>query len=402
MGEPPNASQDDLAAEVVRLREENARLRALLGLDERADDGHTVAWSPTLLSEVVSKSRIDASSPDDAKLALLESLFGARSDAYATRWENTSTGKAGWSPATRGGWSRQRSRQDYLPLTAEVFRAHLEGRTTIGIYPLLRGDACTLLACDFDKGTWLLDALAYLDACQANGIPAALERSRSGNGGHVWVFFDSPVAATDARSLGAAVLRQAMSTRAELDLNSYDRFFPAQDYLPKAGFGNLIALPLHGECAALGNTLFLDPTTLEPWPDQWAFLSSVARLSREAVAELARSLRPVAAGPALSLAELARRGGPAPPPVIRARLGAMFSIERAGMPPAVMAALKHLGSVANPEFHEKQRMRFSTWNTPRFISCYGEDLEWLHLPRGLTDRVSRTSRRSRKSAGPHR
>ena len=157
---------------------------------------------------------IDASSPDDAKLALLASLFGARSDVYATRWENTSTGKAGWSPATRGGWSRQRSRQDYLPLTGEVFRAHLEGRETIGIYPLLRGDACTLLACDFDKGTWVLDALAYLDACQANGIPAALERSRSGNGGHVWVFFDSPVAATDARSLGAALLRQAMSTRA--------------------------------------------------------------------------------------------------------------------------------------------------------------------------------------------
>ena len=388
VGERPTAGDDDLASEIVRLREENARLRALLGLDERADDGHTVAWSPTLLSEVVSTSRIDASSPDDAKLALLASLFGARSDVYATRWDNTSTGRAGWSPATRGGWSRQRSRQDYLPLTLEVFRAHLEGRTTIGIYPLLRGDACTLLACDFDKGTWVLDALAYLDACQANGIPAVLERSRSGNGGHVWVFFDSAVAATDARSLGAALLREAMSTRAELDLNSYDRFFPSQDYLPKAGFGNLIALPLHGECATRGNTLFLDPTTLEPWPDQWAFLSSVARLSRDAVAELARSLRPVDAGPALSLAELARRDGPAPPPVIRARLGAMFSIERAGMPPAVMASLKHLASVANPEFYEKQRMRFSTWNTPRFISCYGEDLEWLHLPRGLTDRVT--------------
>ncbi len=287
-----------------------------------------------------------------------------------------------------GGGPASGHRQDYLPLTDEVFAAHLQGRATIGIYPLLRGDTCTLLACDFDKGTWVLDALAYLDACHANGVPAALERSRSGDGGHVWVFFDGPVAASDARSLGAALLRQAMSTRAELDLSSYDRFFPSQDYLPKAGFGNLIAVPLQGECAARGNTLFLDPTTLEPWPDQWAFLSSVARLSRDAVTELARSLRPVDAGPALSLAELARRSGPAPPSVIRARLGAMFSIERAGMPPAVMAALKHVGSIANPEFYEKQRMRFSTWNTPRFISCYGEDLEWLHLPRGLTEQVT--------------
>jgi superfamily II DNA or RNA helicase len=126
---------------------------------------------------------------------------------------------------------------------------------------------------------------------------------------------------------------------------------------------------------------------LQPWPDQWSFLSSVARLSPEAAAELGRSLRPVDAGPTLSLADLARRSGPAPPPVIRARLGPMLSIERAGLPPGVIAALKHLGSIANPEFYEKQRMRFSTWNTPKFISCYREDLEWLHLPRGLTERI---------------
>ena len=257
----------------------------------------------------------------------------------------------------------------------------------MGIYPLLRGDRCALLACDFDKGTWALDALAYLDACHANGVPAALERSRSGNGAHVWVFFYGLVAAADARALGAALLRQAMTARAELDLSSYDRFFPSQDFLPKAGFGNLIALPLHGECAQRGTTVFLDPTTMEPWPDQWAFLSSVARMAPDAVtAWPSRSARPTA-GPTWSLAELAAAGGPPPPPVVRARLGAMLSVERAGLPPAVVAALKHLGSIANPEFYEKQRMRFSTWNTPRFISAYGEDLEWLYLPRGLTERV---------------
>jgi hypothetical protein len=179
-----------------------------------------------------------------------------------------------------------------------------------------------------------------------------------------------------------------MSARAELDLSSYDRFFPSQDFLPKAGFGNLIALPLQGESVKRGNTLFLDPTTMEPWPDQWSFLSSIARLSPEAVTDLAGSLRPVTTGPMVSLDELARRGGPPPPPVIRARLGAMLSIERAGLPPAVVAAFKHLASISNPEFYEKQRMRFSTWDTPRFISCYGEDLEWLHLPRGLTERVA--------------
>jgi hypothetical protein len=320
-------------------------------------------------------------------VALLRSLFGARSEVYAARWESGSTGKTGWSPATRGGWSKRRSAKDYLPLTDDVFAAHLRGESTIGIYPLLHGDTCALLACDFDKGTWALDALAYLDACHANGVPAVLERSRSGNGAHVWVFFDGHVPASRARAVGAALLRQAMRARAELDLSSYDRFFPSQDLLPKAGFGNLIALPLQGDCVPRGTTVFLDPTTMKPWPDQWALLSSVARMAPPAVAALAESLRPADAGPTLSLAELANSGGPPPPRMVRARLGAMLSIERAGLPPAVIAALKHLGSIANPEFYEKQRMRFSTWNTPRFISTYREDLEWLHLPRGLTERV---------------
>ena len=173
-----------------------------------------------------------------------------------------------------------------------------------------------------------------------------------------------------------------MTTRAELDLASYDRFFPSQDFLPRAGFGNLIAVPLQGKCVHRGTTLFLNPTTMEPWPDQWAFLSSVARMPPEAVAALAESLRPAEAGPTLTLADLARAGGAPIPPVVRARLSAMLSIERAGLPPPMLAALKHLGSINNPEFYEKQRMRFSTWNTPRFIRCYGEDLEWLHLPRG--------------------
>jgi len=310
--------RDDLATELDRLRAENARLRELLGLDQREADGHASTWSPMLLPDLPSSPSIDNTAPNAAKLALYASLFGTRSDVYATRWENASTGKAGWSPATKGGWSRQRTSRDYLPLTDEVFASHLRGGASVGIYPLLRRDTCMLLVCDFDKGTWALDALAYLDACHANGVPAALERSRSGNGGHVCVFFDSQVPATQARAMGAALLR----------------------------------------------------------------------MSPAAVTELAATLRPIDAGPTLSLVELARQGGPPPPAVIQARLGAMLSIERAGLPPAVIAALKHLGSIANPEFYEKQRMRFSTWDTPRFISCYGGDLEWLHLPRGLTERVT--------------
>jgi hypothetical protein len=122
----------------------------------------------------------------------------------------------------------------------------------------------------------VLDALAFIDACHAVEIPAVLERSRSGEGAHVWVFFSAPVAAATARFLGASLLRQAMTARAELDLSSYDRFFPSQDFMPKGSFGDLIALPLQGERLEAGCTAFLDPTSLEPGADQWEFLSSVS------------------------------------------------------------------------------------------------------------------------------
>jgi hypothetical protein len=225
---------DDPAVELARLREENARLRALLGLDNRSADDQSVAWSPTLLPTSVAGPPVDGASSNETKLELFRSLFGARSDVHAVRWENASTGRSGWSPATRGAWSRQpRSHPEYLPLSDDTLASHLRGQAEVGIYPLRRGDTCTLLASDFDKGTWLLDALAYLDACHANGVPAVLERSRSGNGGHVWVFFAAPVPASEARALGAALLRQAMAARAELDLSSYDRFFPSQDFLSK-------------------------------------------------------------------------------------------------------------------------------------------------------------------------
>ena len=374
-------------AEIEELRSENRRLRGLLGMETRKGDGHRRAWAPTLFTQPATTSAIDSAAPIGLKLALMRSLFGARSDVFALRWEHTPSGRSGWSPAVRGGWSNRRTKKGHLPLTDDVLARHLRGDATVGIYPLLPGDTCTLLACDFDDGTWALDALAYLDACHRAEVPAVLERSRSGDGAHVWVFFDGPVPAATARSLGTSLLREAVAARAELDLASYDRFFPSQDFVPRGSFGNLIALPLHGERLRHGATAFLDPTTMEPWPDQWGFLSSVARLAPEAAAALADSLRPVDAGPALTFADLARAGGPTPPDVVRARLGARLSIERSAIPPAVVAGLKHLGSIHNPAFYEKQRMRFSTWDTPRFIRCYEEDLEWIHLPRGLVERV---------------
>lgn len=128
-----------LGREVAALREENARLRDLLGLDTRPEGGHEAAWAPTLQLEPPGQVPIDGTATHAEKLGLLWSLFGGRSDVHAIRWESASTGKAGWSPATRGGWSRKRSAKDYLPLTGDVFVAHLRGESTRRHLPVAAG-----------------------------------------------------------------------------------------------------------------------------------------------------------------------------------------------------------------------------------------------------------------------
>ena len=186
-------------------------------------------------------------------------------------------------------------------------------------------------------------------------------------------------------AVGVFLVREAMTVRAELDLSSYDRLFPAQDFLPRQGFGNLIGLPLQGECRRGGTTVFLDPANLEPYGDQWEFLSSLAPMSAQAVTALADSVGDLAVGP---VSRTYRRPAQSkthrlPPNPIRASAGASLSIDNIGLSTDLVAALKHAASLANPEFYEKERNRFWTGKTPRLIRCYREELGLLHLPRGL-------------------
>lgn len=376
--------------EIKTLRAENARLRSLIGLDRPTLQDTAVAWEPSLFTVTPPLPQIDMHASEDEKIALYRSLFIGRDDVYAVRWENRKTGRSGWSPAIRGGWTNAKHpKREYLPLTGAIVANHLKGRVTVGLYPLLADDTSRLLVCDFDSRSWALDALAYVQAANANGIPVALECSRSGRGAHVWTFFASAIPATWARRLGAIVLREAMAMRAEVDFASYDRLFPSQDFVPHGSFGNLIALPLQGECAALDTSVFLDPSNLAPWPDQWAFLSSVDRMSRQAVESAITQLRPVDVGPD---AALRRRGDVRVPAKIHCESGAGIAIESMGLPPWLLATLKHLASVHNPEFHKKERLRLSTWQIPRMICCYDETLDRLILPRGLLEKARRIVR----------
>ncbi len=380
-GEVPAA----VAGELAQLRAENARLRRLLKLTrtEAAPPGAAQAGffeAPP--------GPVHAGSPAEAKVALFGALFAARTDVYAIRWENARSGKGGWLPAVRGGWRKgvPHAERDYLPLTAQVLTAHLSGQAHVGLYPLLDGDLCCWLAADFDGPAAMLDALSYLKAARSLGVPAALEVSRSGVGAHAWVFFTAPVPAETARRLGTGLLREAMALRGQMDLASYDRLFPSQDVLPAGGVGNLIAAPLHGRARRDGTTVFLDLSTMEPHDDQWAYLSTLGRISPREVTRAAERAGKVTVGTEVSRIAVpsSTRTRPAPAPVIHARLGAGIRLESAELTPALLATLKHAASMPNPLFYERQRLRASTWDIPRFLRSYDETIDGgLILPRGL-------------------
>jgi superfamily II DNA or RNA helicase len=377
-------------AELARLRAENARLLKLLKLtpQQAAPPGPAQASyfeAPPGL--------VHHRSAEDDKVAFFGALFAARTDVYAIRFDNHRTGKSGWVPAVRGGWQKGVRHEDraYLPLTPGVLAAHLKGEVHIGLYPLVDGDKCWWLAADFDGPEAMLDALMYVKAGRALQVPVALEVSRSGVGAHAWVFFTSPVPAEMARRLGTGLLREAMALRGRMTLASYDRLFPSQDLLPAGGVGNLIAAPLFKPARQNGATVFLDLETLEPREDQWAYLSTLGRMTpQELRRATSRAGKVTVATEVTQLtAPSSTKTRPPAPPVLSTRLGAGIRLEQGELTPGLAATLRHAASMHNPEFYERQRMRASTYNIPRFLHCYQETIDrGLVLPRGMLGTVT--------------
>ncbi|MFC1749575.1 DEAD/DEAH box helicase family protein, partial [Pseudomonadota bacterium] len=385
--------------ELEVLRAENARLISLL-------ESHGIEWRLPQKTSSTPETTISSLTTEE-KIALFHRLFRGREDVYPIRWESKA-GKSGYSPACANEWKRgvcdkprikcsDCSKRTLIAVTDQTIFNHLAGHHTIGVYPLLSDDACHFLAVDFDKADWQEDTKAFVHSCRELNVPVALEISRSGNGAHAWIFFSSAVAARDARRLGTALVSHTCNHTRQLELSSYDRLFPNQDTMPKGGFGNLIALPLQKKPREQNCSVFVDDA-FNPYPDQWAFLSSIQPMS---VQDIEPTIL-LATGNTHPLdvtfisdedlkepwkrsdADSKKLTNPMPESV-DITLANLVYIEKATLPQPLLNRLIRLAAFQNPEFYKAQAMRFPVWDKPRVIGCAENFPQHIGLPCGCLE-----------------
>ena len=328
---------------------------------------------------------------------------------HALRWQSSSSERSGYAPACANEWKpgicekprvacRDFNHRELLPLSDAAIYGHLAGDHTIGLNPLLDNDHCHLLAVDFVEQDWRDDARAFLRSCRELAVPAALEISLSGEGAHVWVFFEEAVPAREARQLGAALISHTSNATRQLQLSSYDRLFPNQDSMPRGGFGNLIALPLQKDARQRGCSVFVDDD-LRPYPDQWACLASLQRLPVAGLQTLIESgaggTHPLdlafideedLATPWKAAVPPSRLRGPLPTSLTLTLADRLY-VERSGLPQPLLNRLIRLAAFANPAFYKAQAMRLSVWDKSRVIGCAENFPQHIALPRGCLEPV---------------
>ena len=363
---------------------------------------------------------INRNSSANEKISVYHSLFRGREDVFARRWYSKTTEKSGYQPVCENEWcdglcDKRKYKcsvcpnRKLSPITDSDIYKHLEGkdyygRDVMGIYPMLIDETCYFLCVDFDDKEYEKDVLAFCEICDELKVPAYIERSRSGCGAHVWVFFVTPVPAAMARKLGSLILTKAMKHRSELSFSSYDRLFPNQDTMPNGGFGNLIALPLQGKARKQGNSVFVD-RNFNPYTDQWAYLSGIQKLDITSIEEILNAASqndilgtlidesPEKPWETEQRAILSKNEFPNTLDVIRSN---MLYIPKAELSANAQNQIKRLAAFKNPDFYKAQAMRLPIYDKPRIICTADMTQSYIGIPRGcetalrnmLTDKVN--------------
>lgn len=351
----------------------------------------------------------------DEKVALFRSFFKGREDVFARRWFSKTTEKGGYQPVCinewyRGACDKKRNKctecpnRNFAPLTNQNIYRHLEGKDengcdVIGLYAITLDNKCSFLCADFDDKNcthgYKEDVLAFIAVCRDWEIPYSIERSRSGNGAHIWTFFKEPIPSYKARKLGNTILTEAMKLNGRITFDSYDRFFPNQDRLPEGGFGNLIALPLQGRARKAGNSVFVDEEFL-PFKDQWAYLYGIKKIDESVVDGLLAQYRQEDFGALATSSETKPWESPVIQNITRNDFDGRLKINKSdkiyiplnSISDTVVNHLKRIAAFKNPEFYSKQAMRISTYNVPRIICRADFTDEYIVMPRGCEDAIT--------------
>lgn len=395
---------------ISRINELESEKEALLKRLQEIDEEIAVLKKAT--------TTVNKYSTVEEKIILFQSLFQGRSDIYAKRFESSKTGKSGYQPACANEWITGICNKPkvkcadclnrcFLPLNAKVIENHLRGEepywnTTrpfvAGIYPLLQDDTCHFLAVDFDDDNWQEDATAFISTCKAENIFVSLERSRSGNGGHVWIFFEEKIPAKLARDFGSALMTKTLDSRPQIGMNSFDRFFPNQDFMPKGGLGNLIALPLQKKAREKNHSSFIYPETGEVIEDQWAYLASIQKLKKSFVesfvlkAKRHHEILPTTDA-IIEEDEPWQKTDYYPmisailPQKLNITISNQIFIESSGLPAILRNRILRLASFKNPEFYQAQALRLPIWGKPRILYCYDFFQKHLAIPVGCYDKL---------------
>ena len=357
------------------------------------------------------------------------SMFWGRQDVYAKRSVNKETGKAAYYPQCNNFWTnvchkkikdgincKDCKNRSYKTITKKDILNHLRGNAynasdVIGVYPLLSNGTCRFMVFDFDNhdkdaeekdfansdDTWVEEVESMREICVLNGIEPLVERSRSGRGAHVWIFFDKPIDASFVRKFGFALLDKGAEQINLKSFKYYDRMLPAQDSLPEdSAVGNLIALPLQGKALQDGNSAFIDGNW-NAYPNQWETLFNKPRLSQgfleEKIKEWSNIIDDIAANAAESDREKPwNRMQHFNKNDVEGKLHIILSngiyVDNTNLKAAMQNRIRRMAAISNPVFYKNQAIGTSNYDTARWIYLGKDHLSgYIQIPRGLQDEL---------------
>ena len=301
------------------------------------------------------------------------SRFHGRRDVFARRWERQD-GASGYAPVYTDS-----TKTSYQKLTVPWIERHLVGTETLGVYPLLPDNTSRFIAADFDGDGWRDSVRKFLKAAHKHDVPIEIERSRSGNGAHAWLFFTDPYSASKSRKIFFALLREA-GVIGLLDKNeNFDRLFPNQDYHSGKGLGNLIAFPLQGKARKLGNSVFVDSDkNFSAYEDQWQFLSDAPHLPPQEL-----DCR-YAALTGATISEMLH----GKPSKLTLTISNAIAIPKESIPAALVSYLREELNMSNVEYFVKERAGLPVYGVEKYIATVTSDDNHVFVPRGFLPKLT--------------